>query len=1682
MASSQYQGSQAYNQSLLGNEYVNKSTGTLVVSIALVQLRGITDAMGLNLTLNFVAGTDGQLGLPEGWGLGISFVADGQSLTVDGKTFVIDPNWTDSSGYQSGLKYLNDHGRKFETVIPPQPIPGGGGNYQYRLRYDDGAVSYYDALGKLMAHADLFGNTICYSYANPLSDVFTNRLATITDTFGQVITFGYLENEIRITLPDQSTVSIFHSSQTVQYVENQLGAVTEFQYVQAAGSSSIGRINYPTGQRTTITYSALDYLDQNGNAGTRPAVKNLYRSNASGNFLSSSTYSYGTDSGGQTYTGYAGGYRMGSASDGLMDSNNTAYVYDVLEQRLDENGEQIAASRTYFDFLHNPISEHSYLINSAGHTELAHRNTYTYDLVLDAHARSVNTNKPVKTVHSVYDAAIGDWQQNSIAETSYNLFGNIVTSKQYEVSEGTPQQVGARDHTYVDASWGGQMPQRTEYSDLVTNTVKRLDFTLSSDQKSVSSVTISRALNGAKELSPYKTKNYEYDVQGRQTSWTLTWAPGYVGEKGNISQVSEQTTFAYDENKYQLTTDTTDANGHTRTAVFDTSLPGGPCLLQTKPTGAQRSFEYDAMGRLTKETDPLGNVALTAYKLYSLDGSNSSTTTQANKYAVRTTYDARGRAIEMEDNGDPTRSGTDITRILRRVSFNGLDMKASETDATGQIATYEYDGLARQILQTDSLGNTRMTSYDDVDRKITTHLNGDLRTVISRDGLGNILSTDTYADSSSAQAGHVQQVQSTYDGFGQTLTEIHATFINGNRTQNSEKTFIYTMEGDVASFSFTGTPEDTAQTATKTITQNRDLNDNVTLVTREVSYDGTAHPPVKSEQLTYDPVGNLIEIVNQTGQTELLTYTADSALATRTRYDGTVISYTYDAAGQFIQQRIDDHIQTTNVYASNGLVETITDAQGTVHYAYSLDGSAAKVTYADGKELLVTQDGHGRVTRIVLPDGTTGTYTYNELNQITSQTMGELKLENTWGTVNHSHGILVQQNLSGPVAQTTRLGYDGFGDNDAVTVTNNQGKQLFASTTQRNGWRNIVNTTLSSEVTSRQAVNQRKAMVYDGLSQLTETTVATAGGSSVQTSFRYDGAANVLCKTIDGTSLNFSYNALNQITSGSVRYDANGRMVRDADDNVYTYDAVDRLLQVQLASGTSLSNMYGPQGALSTVTEDGKTDAFYPLTGSVVSVAQDAKSDTPHWHSLLWAGGAPVGEVSGGEATAFLSSDASVRLHVATSDTTTVEISSYGRVVSETKLKRSNSFNWNSQYTDPTSGLTYLRTRWYAPTSMQFLTLDPLLTANRYAYGMGNPIAEIDPLGQDGAEIAAIVIGAVVGIAATVLTGGAAGAAAAAVFGTECVAASVTAGALSGAVGSVAGDVTGALISGQKITGSRIGIDLLSGVVGGAVGAGLGGSAGQVAMRSALNTELSQAAITRIGLITSGAVGGLTGAAAAGGITSLAHRQPYFSSENIIGMVVGFTAGVGGGFLTSGAYLGKVNSKIIPVPIADNELHLITPAVDTRNAVAANERLLVMAPQPEAEESATGFRDGPGGYKYAMRLDFGNDPRPAGAPGATQSVDTIAGHGAGNTIFASVDVAGNGQPDFVRPITGKRFAKYLLQHTDFGTRGGAVKLMSCFGAYRNAQVISNALQREVWAGYPALDRYSFTDWVRFQPS
>jgi RHS repeat-associated protein len=59
-----------------------------------------------------------------------------------------------------------------------------------------------------------------------------------------------------------------------------------------------------------------------------------------------------------------------------------------------------------------------------------------------------------------------------------------------------------------------------------------------------------------------------------------------------------------------------------------------------------------------------------------------------------------------------------------------------------------------------------------------------------------------------------------------------------------------------------------------------------------------------------------------------------------------------------------------------------------------------------------------------------------------------------------------------------------------------------------------------------------------------------------------------------------------------------------------------------------------------------------------------------------------------------------------------------------------NPFQYGGEYRDPMWGGVYLRARWYHPELPIFMSRDPVHQLNRYGYGGGNPVMNVDPSGM----------------------------------------------------------------------------------------------------------------------------------------------------------------------------------------------------------------------------------------------------------------------------------------------------------------------------------------------------------------
>ena len=667
-----------------------------------------------------------------------------------------------------------------------------------------------------------------------------------------------------------------------------------------------------------------------------------------------------------------------------------------------------------------------------------------------------------------------------------------------------------------------------------------------------------------------------------------------------------------------------------------------------------------------------------------------------------------------------------------------------------------------------------------------------------------------------------------------------------------------------------------------------------------------------------------------------------------------------------------------------------------------------------------------------------------------------------YGTVNHTYGELIGNEIVGSKTIKKVLSYDGFGRANRVVVTQGQSQNTLLDLNYTyNSKGKLQRVVVSSAVLSAvPESNYQRELLYDGLGQVRQdTTVYTNTNTSTTKQYDYDGNSNIVSVTTDGKTLSRTYNAIDQRADPGFQYDLNGRLTSDDVGRLYSYASGDQLLQVQNKQAQVSFNYHG-NGALSSHNSSAGQTSFFYDSGGVNATKTDGAQ--PASASYLLASGSRVAAYStdaSSPSTYFIESQGSIALEMAGAGDTSSYYEAYGAKIDSSTYPaatKAYDFGFQQELTDSMSGLVYLRSRWYQPDHGSFITMDSSRKENRYAFCSGDPINLFDGTGHS--STGAMIAGLVVGIAATVIAGVLTGGAAAAVFGPECISASIAAGAVSGAAGSVAGDGTQAAIDGEKFTAERAGIDLASGFIGGAVGAGSGGTAGRAAMASAFEAGWSQRAVTAVGTAVSGTIGGASGSFASGETTALLTGQPLFTSDTALSLVTGAVAGLGGGILESGSYTGITDNRVMPVAVRSSEIQSGTASFEIANPTPRRPGGILhsLTPQAETNNDDLWFQARGRSASDALRI-----------PGHADKYDTVVAHGAGNTVFPNMTTTIKGNDvTYLRPMKGRLFAQHLVDDGWVsGFRTTPIKLTVCYGGWSNAQIIADALQRDVWASY-----------------
>ena len=235
---------------------------------------------------------------------------------------------------------------------------------------------------------------------------------------------------------------------------------------------------------------------------------------------------------------------------------------------------------------------------------------------------------------------------------------------------------------------------------------------------------------------------------------------------------------------------------------------------------------------------------------------------------------------------------------------------------------------------------------------------------------------------------------------------------------------------------------------------------------------------------------------------------------------------------------------------------------------------------------------------------------------------------------------------------------------------------------------------------------------------------------AVVTNYTYDAAGNRLTAGAN----TYTYDQRNRLLSGggtTYNWSPRGTLVSTTGTAAATYvhDGLDRLTQ----TGT-VTYAYDSLDRVTTRTVGGVGTAF-----SYAGTEMDPVAEGTTTKYLRGPSGQSVHGIIRNGTTVFAGADrhgdVSFTLSTTGAVTDTKIVDPFGKSLGATGTAPNIGFQ--SDYTDPTSGLVWMGARWYNPNTATFTARDTYpgeigayATLNRYTYGLNNPLTYSDPTGR----------------------------------------------------------------------------------------------------------------------------------------------------------------------------------------------------------------------------------------------------------------------------------------------------------------------------------------------------------------
>ncbi|QOR35895.1 RHS repeat protein [Clostridium sp. 'deep sea'] len=693
------------------------------------------------------------------------------------------------------------------------------------------------------------------------------------------------------------------------------------------------------------------------------------------------------------------------------------------------------------------------------------------------------------------------------------------------------------------------------------------------------------------EIHELKGLTYSYDIMNRKTQ--------VINPEGEILQKIE-----YSPNgNVQKTIDGLRLEANEGTVYEYDAL--GRVVKESDVFGNSKHYSYDVLGNITKQTDQKGNITRFEYN----PDKTVSRVTYVDGAQVLYVYDKKGRIITQTDQrGNAT-----------LFEYNKLGKIKKVTNPLGDSKTIKSDLIGNQVVLTDEAGAKTYISYDAlnrvVEKKIPIEKQGSTLYSLEKYSYDNLSRVTKKTLTGTKNINNKRETYYAYldNNKLESVTYNSGANINYSYDKNSNiiKTISLREEGQYNIEKF-------VYDSSNRLISNIKLVDKIAIKSENnISSLTDNEYPAKVQLKTsyeYDILGNKTKEVAPKGQLyskedirrkEYTTaYSYDKANRPKKVvmfYNGeqATIEYYYDENGNKIKEKDPKGNIATYSYDELNRVKKITDPRGSsLTYDYDLAGNKIKETNNLGNSMQYDYDELNRVTKTIDPynkvikqnsydkkgriktitdaKGNTISYQYNLANQVTAITDAE---GNTITMQYNQYGEKTKQ--TNGLAESTRYEYDNIGRLikviDALGVTTSYGyNKVNNKTFKRNG---------KGKITSYN---------YGDFGLL--LTVINPEQKTIK--YSYDIHLNI-SQQIDkkGNHHNYKYNSRNKLTEKTVTetndsitydYDILGNRTKMQDESgtsEYSYNEINKLLQVTKNGELEISYSYDKLGNIASVTD-----------------------------------------------------------------------------------------------------------------------------------------------------------------------------------------------------------------------------------------------------------------------------------------------------------------------------------------------------------------------------------------------------------------------------------------------------------------------------------------------------------------